>query len=103
VDGFQGSWTATDVGDGSFMTLSVRADGPRFAVQMIDEWATVCGGARATIAGSAWQEEDALLARVTLTCNPGGNVFRHRLELAWHYDAGTDTLSDSEGNSWQRA
>jgi len=100
--GFAGTWTATDVSDGSAMTLSLRGPGPHFSVHWVDAAATVCGGARATISGDGWQDEDFLFARVTLTCNPGGNFIRHQLDVAWQYDANTDTLSDPDGNLWER-
>lgn len=100
---FEGSWEATDVPDGSHMTLSVHGSGARYAVQLFDESATsVCGGAPATVSGAGPVEHGTLLAEMTLACRPGGNTIRHRITLSFRHDAGTDTLEDGDGIVWHR-
>jgi hypothetical protein len=100
--GFQGSWESIDTVDGSYQTLDIHGRGPHLSVHYVDYAASVCGGARATVSGSGEQDQDVLFANATVTCNPGGNFIRHRIQLAWKYDAGTDTLSDPDGVTWHR-
>ena len=102
--GFAGFWEATDIPDGSHMTLSVHGSGARYAVQLYDESATsVCEGSPATVTGPGRVDGDALLVDATLTCQPHGNVIRHRIQLLFVHDAGSDTLQDGDGITWYRA
>jgi hypothetical protein len=100
---YAGSWTATDVPDGSALSLSIQGVGPRYAVREVDAAATVCGGAPATVSGRGREDGPYLVATVTLACEPGGNVFREHVQVFFSYDAGTDTLTDNEGVVWYRA
>ena len=100
--GFAGRWTATD-GDGSNLSLSIEGSGPRYALREVDDAATVCGGAPASVNGSGRADGDLLVVRVTLACEPGGNIFRQRIELTFAYDAAPDTLTDNDGVVWNRA
>lgn len=102
ANGYTGSWAAVDVLDGSGMTLSVTGNGPHVGVRMVDDGATVCGGGRATLSGSGQLDEEHLVAHVSATCQGGGTFSRRPIHLAWLYDAGTDTLSDPDGNTWHR-
>lgn len=99
--GYDGSWAAVDVLDGSAMTLSVTGSGPHVGVRMVDEGATVCGGRRATLSGSG-QRDEHLVAVVSATCQGRGTFSRTPIRLEWLYDAATDTLSDPDGNTWHR-
>lgn len=102
--GFTGSWEATDIPDGSHMTLSISGTGARYAVQLHDESATAaCQGAPATVTGPGRLDGATLLVDATLTCRPGGNVIRHRIALLFSYDTGSDTLEDGFGVTWYRA
>jgi hypothetical protein len=98
--GFAGRWVATD-GDGSSLVLSVQGGGDRFAVREVDDAASVCGGAPASVSGSGLAQGDTLAVSATLVCLPGGNVFRHRLQLSFVLTS-TDTLTDNDGVVWQR-
>ena len=100
--GFAGYWVATDT-DGSSMTLRLLGSGgDRYSVHMVDDEASVCGGVPANVVGSAVADGDALWAQVTLTCKPGGNLFRHRIGLELEYDATNDVLLDG-AVVWNRA
>jgi hypothetical protein len=100
--GFAGRWTATD-GDGSNLSLSSQGRGPRYAVREVDDAATVCGGAPASVNGAGRADGDLLVVRVTLACEPGGNIFRQRIEISFAHDATSDTLIDNDGVVWTRA
>jgi len=50
AEGFAGRWTATD-GDGSNLSLAIQGSGTRYAVREVDDAATVCGGAPASVSG----------------------------------------------------
>lgn len=103
-DGFEGSWEATDILDGSHMTLTVRGSGTHYAVQLFDESATsVCEGEPATVSGAGRVSEGTLLTDMTLVCRPGGNTIRHRVTLSFSHHAGSDTLTDGDGIVWHRA
>ena len=100
--GFVGSWSATDH-DGSNLSLSVQGGGSgHYAVRERDEAATVCGGAPAQVVGAGTADGAFLGVPVTLTCLPGGNVFRQRVFISFTYDANSDTLTDNEGVIWTR-
>lgn len=96
-----GSWTATDF-DNSNLSLSIHAGKNSYAVREVDDAATVCGGAAATLAGPGHLENGDLFARVTLVCTPGGNTFHERFDIAFTYNAGDDTLTDYDGVTWTR-
>lgn len=100
--GFAGSWEATDIPDGSHMTLSISGHAPHYGVRYVDEGATVCGGSRAVGTGRGEQDGDLLFARIMLACTPGGSTFRDHVEPVWEYDAGTDTLVEPSGIVWHR-
>jgi hypothetical protein len=100
--GFAGRWTAID-GDGSNLSISIKGSGQRYAVREVDDAATVCGGVPASVSGSGRADGDVLVVRVTLTCEPGGNIFRERIEISFAHDATSDTLTDNDGVVWTRA
>jgi hypothetical protein len=101
AEGFAGEWAATD-GDGSNLSLSIHGSGARYAVRELDDAATVCGGAPASVSGAGKADGDLLVVQATLACQPGGNTFRHRIEIAFTYDATPDTLTDNDGVVWNR-
>jgi hypothetical protein len=100
-DGFAGRWTATD-GDGSNLLLSIQGEGVRYAVREVDDAATVCGGAPASVNGAGRADGQLLVVQVTLACAPGGNLFRERIQIAFTHNA-PNTLTDNEGVVWSRA
>jgi hypothetical protein len=102
AEGFAGQWTATD-GDGSNLSLSINGSGARYAVREVDDAASVCGGAPASVTGAGKASGDLLVVQATLACQPGGNIFRHRIEIAFTYDATPDTLTDNDGVVWNRS
>lgn len=104
TDVFQGTWTSTDH-DGSQQQLDIRgsAAGTR-AVSLYDDSASVaCDGAPARVQGAADVDEDTMLLRGTLTCQPGGNPLAGRITLFFTYSSGTDTLTDESGVTWVRS
>jgi hypothetical protein len=100
--GFAGRWTATD-GDGSNLSLSIHGSGTRYAVREVDDAATVCGGAPASVSGPGRADGDLLVVQATLACEPGGNIFRQRIEITFTHNATPDTLTDNDGVVWSRA
>jgi hypothetical protein len=101
--GLAGSWTSVD-NDGSLQTLDITGSGEKaYSMVYYDESATgVCDGAPARVSGPGFVVDDGVVMFGTLVCQPGGNVLRSRLTLAYEYDAGTDTLTDSFGIVWSR-
>jgi hypothetical protein len=99
--GFAGQWTATD-GDGSNLSLSIHGSGARYAVREVDDAATVCGGAPASVSGAGKADGDLLVVPATLACEPGGNTFRQRIEITFTYNATPDALTDNDGVVWHR-
>lgn len=99
-----GTWTSVDT-DGSNQWLSIQGGGAdHYAVFLFDDAATnVCDGAPARATGSGRTDGDDLFVDVTLTCYPGGNVFRERLGLAFTYDSASGTLVDFSGVVWYRS
>ena len=102
AEGFAGRWTASDY-DGSNLSLSIQGSGGRYAVREVDDAATVCGGAPASVTGAGTADADLLVVQATLACAPGGNPFRQRIEISFTYDATFDTLTDNDGVVWSRA
>jgi hypothetical protein len=102
ADAFAGQWAATDH-DGSSLSLSIQGGGLRYAVREVDDAATVCGGAPASVSGSGTADGPRLDVRATLACTPGGNAFRQRIELRFTHDAAPETLTDNDGVVWTRA
>jgi hypothetical protein len=99
-----GAWTSVDA-DGSNQTLSIMGSGSHaYSMIYYDESATsACEGDPARVAGPGFVDGDDLVMVGTLACLPGGNRFRSRIEITYHYDAGTDTLTDAFGIEWHRA
>jgi hypothetical protein len=99
-----GTWTSID-GDGSLQTLDITGSGNRvYAMVYLDDAATgACGGDPARLSGPGFVDGDDVLMVATLVCLPGGNAFRGRLAVGFHYDGGTDTLTDDFGIIWSRA
>lgn len=97
-----GTWTSTDT-DGSSQTLEVRGSGAHvYAMSLVDDAASACDGNPAGVVGSGVVDGDTVLMTATLTCQPGGNIFRGRLFIEFVYDAQTDTLTDFFGVTWYR-
>jgi hypothetical protein len=101
AEGFAGEWTATD-GDGSKLSLSIHGSDARYAVREVDDAATVCGGAPASVSGAGKADGDLLVVQATLACQPGGNTFRQRIEISFTHNATPDTLTDNDGVVWNR-
>ena len=101
---FLGTWESVDH-DGSNQTLHVSGGGSgHFAMSLYDDAATVaCGGAPARVSGSGTADGNDLSMTAAITCVPGGNFVRNRIEIAFEYDPSTDTLRDFSGVVWERS
>ena len=99
-----GTWTSIDT-DGSHQTLDITGTGNRvYAMVYVDDAATgACGGDPARLSGPGFVDGDDVLMVAALVCLPGGNDFRGRITVGFHYDSGTDTLIDDFGIIWSRA
>jgi hypothetical protein len=99
-----GSWTSIDT-DGSNQTLDITGAGNRvYAMVYVDDAATgACGGDPARLSGPGFADGDDVLMVAALVCLPGGNDFRGRLAVGFHYDSETDTLTDDFDVIWSRA
>jgi hypothetical protein len=99
-----GTWTSIDA-DGSHQTLDITGAGNRvYAMVYVDDAATgACGGDPARLSGPGFVDGDDVLMAAALVCLPGGNDFRGRLTVGFHYDSGSDTLIDDFGIIWSRA
>ena len=98
-----GTWTSIDT-DGSSQELEIRGSGQgAYSAFLVDDAATVCGGAPAMYVGTGRLDGDTLAVWGTLTCLPGGNVIRGRIPFEFTYSAATDTLTDFTGVTWSRA
>lgn len=102
AEAFAGRWVATD-GDGSHLSLSIHGSGGHYGVREVDDAATVCGGAPASVNGSGEVEGAVLVVQATLACAPGGNIFRQRFEITFTQSATPATLADNDGVVWNRA
>jgi hypothetical protein len=99
-----GSWVSVDL-DGSNQTLRIKGAGNHVYAMFYrdDRTSGICGGTPAKVTGRGVAEGNELAARGTLVCLPGGNPLPgQRVAVQYHYDAGTDTLTDSWGVVWQR-
>jgi hypothetical protein len=104
ADAFRGEWTSVDT-DGSRQWLWIEGTGiaGSHAVRWIDESATaVCGGDEAAVQGRGEVQGDVLNVRATLTCRPGGNPLRTRIEVEFVHATQPDTLTDGFGVTWTR-
>jgi hypothetical protein len=100
---FLGTWTSVDT-DGSNQWLSIHGGGSdNYSMYVYDDSASACGGAPARVTGAGTAFDDDLVMLGTLSCAPGGNIFRTRLAIDFHYDSGTDTLTDFSGVVWHRS
>ena len=99
-----GTWVSVD-SDGSNQTLNIRGSGRRaYAMTYFDESATsACGGNPARVSGPGFVNGDHIRHSGPVVCLPGGNVFRSRFSVSYHFDGGTDTLTDDFGIVWHRA
>jgi hypothetical protein len=99
VDGFTGSWVATDPDDGSTLKLQISA--PNAAgvrrVTLMDQFASACG-ALATGIGSGTTSGASLSAMLDIRC--GGSPLESDVEV--DLAAVGDTLVGS-GVVWERA
>ena len=98
-----GTWASVD-DDGSNQTLTITGTGARvYAMVYVDDAATgVCGGAPAKVTGPGYTTDDGVVLLGALTCMPGGNPFRHRIDIPYVYDGSTVTLTDGFGVEWHR-
>ena len=99
-----GTWTSTDL-DGSSQRLDVNGSGNHgYSMFLYDDEATsACGGDPARLTGTGQMDGDTLTMTGSLTCLPGGNVLRFRIDYVFVYSAGADTLTDASGVVWHRA
>ena len=98
-----GTWTSIDT-DGSNQTLTITGSGARvYAMSLFDDSASLCDGAPASANGSGRVDGEDLFMRVAAVCLPGGNRLRGVIDIAFTYDAASDTLTDSFGVVWSRA
>jgi len=103
---FEGTWTSTDLGDGSRMTLVVAA-GMTPAVHFEDDLATgaacVADPVKVFTANGTGQVSGSLLA---VSFPDGGGCGLLVVEIGpgfYVYDEATGTLNDSGGLTWSRA
>lgn len=106
-DPFVGSWTSSDVGDGSTQYLTIQGSGARghHSVFLYDTVASqACAGGPANVVGSGRIIDDALTWSFTVTCPGGGKgpVSGRVGPGFFTYDEGTDTLMDDTGAVWSR-
>ena len=104
ADAFRGEWTSVDT-DGSRQWLWIEGTGfaGSHSVRWIDESATAaCGGDEAAVQGRGQVQGDVLSVRATLTCRPGGNPLRTRIEVEFVHATQPDTLTDGFGVTWTR-
>lgn len=99
-----GTWTSVD-SDGSNQTLDIKGSGLNvYAMVYFDESATsACGGNPARLSGPGYVDGDDILLVGPVVCLPAGNPYRTRLAITFHYNANTDTLTDTFGIVWHRA
>jgi hypothetical protein len=101
-EAFVGAWESNDP-DGSHPVMSIRdlGDGT-FEMELVDDAATVCDGAPATVTGTgAVSGARMTVAPAVLTCE-GGEPTSIGEDLTFDYDVKTDTLFDSSGIVWRR-
>jgi hypothetical protein len=100
-----GTWTSTDVPDGSHQTLTITGSGNHvYSIVYVDDEATgACGGRPARLSGPGFVDGDSVLMVAPLVCLPGGNALRERLAIGVQYDPETDSLVDDFGIVWSRA
>lgn len=97
-----GTWESTDW-DGSSQHLRITGSGQgSYAMFLVDEGASACGGSPAAAVGSGVVHDDTLTMFATLTCRPGGNFLSGRLTVDFVYSPATDTLTDQLGVTWYR-
>ena len=101
---FEGRWTATDVPDGSTLTLIVSA-GTTPVVQFQDDLST--GGACVADEVKIFRADglgEITGNRLVVTYPDGGGCGLVLVAIAGRYDyeAGTDTLRDQDGITWAR-
>lgn len=101
---FLGTWESVDH-DGSNQLLAISGGGSgHFAMSLYDDAATVaCGGAPARVSGTGAADGNDLSMTAAITCLPGGNFVRGRIEISFEYDPSTDTLTDFSGVVWERS
>jgi hypothetical protein len=99
-----GTWTSVDT-DLSHQTLTVTGSGDRVYSMVYDDPSATdaCGGDPARLSGPGFVDGDDVLMVAALVCRPGGNPFRGRIAVGFHYDSGDDTLVDDFGIVWSRA
>jgi hypothetical protein len=108
---FLGTWVTTD-GDGSTLTMSIRASGDG-AVEFVvhDDAASVCSGAPATMTGTGRLEgsNELVIPSPVLTCDdgsepeaPSGLPLEEQLRNLTFVHAETDALTDNFGSVWER-
>lgn len=100
-----GNWESVDI-DGSNQTLRLRGAGHHVysAFYHDDRTSGICGGSPAKVVGRAVVDGNELVLRGTLVCLPGGNPLpgQERVAFTFHWDSGTDTLTDQTGVVWER-
>jgi hypothetical protein len=99
-----GTWTSVDT-DLSHQTLDIVGAGDRVYSMVYDDdvASDTCGDGPARLSGPGFVDGDDVLMVAALVCLPGGNPFRGRLAVGFHYDSGADTLVDDFGVVWSRA
>ena len=98
---FVGTWAATDIPDGSNMTLVVKGQGAgKHPVTLFDNDATACGGGTATAKDVGTVTGNVLSATLKVKCANGS--FVPDTPYSFTYLA-TDKLIDSYGVVWNRA
>ncbi len=108
TDPFVGEWQATDVLDGSSMTMWIRADRRAYDIVWYDDLATVAcdPDSPAILFGRGWAFGAILLTRMEMWCLSATPSFGGSGSGApLVYDASTDTLLSIEPvgvNVWQR-
>lgn len=99
-----GTWTSID-SDASHQMLDITGSGNRaYSMVYVDDSATgACGGDPARLSGPGFVDGDSVFMVAVLVCYPGGNQLKERLTVGFHYDSGSDTLTDDFDIVWSRA
>lgn len=98
-DPFHGGWKSIDT-DGSSQTLSFGGSGDTRRVRLVDTFASGCGGGMATASGVGTLSSNTVFVTLEVRCANGS--FIPDTDVAFTYDADTDTITDSFGVDWHR-
>ena len=101
---FAGVWEATDLGDGSNVTMWLTQDGSHYDMLIYDNLGTTCDpDAPANILGEARLRGDVLSLTGEGWCLSASPTYLGSLGWSVTYDPSTDTMVDPiDGQTWHR-